>query len=132
MNPLLGVWIGIAVTFAARGWDIEWHAANGAHSGIVPPHLLLALGYAVMAIAAARGRRGAAGRERTYLSAIALAAGVAAVGQIADQLMHLLAIEGVGIALAHLASTFGFLVAAFVAVVATVAAARSGAGEAAS
>jgi len=132
MNPLLGVWIGIAVTFAARGWDIEWHAANGAHSGIVPPHLLLAVGYAVMAVAAARGRRGAAGRERTYLLAIAIAAGVAAVGQVADQLLHLLAIGGVGVALAHLASTFGFLVAAFVAVVATVAAALSGAGEAAS
>ncbi len=132
MNPLLGVWVGIAVTFAARGWDIEWHAANGAHSGIVPPHLLLALGYAVMAAVAARGRRGADGREQTYLSVIALTAGIAAVGQAADQLMHLLAIEGVGIALAHLASTFGFLVAAFVAVVATVAAVRSGAGEAAS
>jgi len=132
MNALLGVWIGIAVTFAARGWDIEWHAANGAHSGIVPPHLLLALGYAVMAAAAARGRRSADGRERAYLSVIAFGAGIAAVGQVADQLMHWLAIEGVGIALAHLASTFGFLVAAFVAVVATVAAVRKGAGETAS
>lgn len=132
MNALPGVWIGIAVTFAARGWDIEWHAANGAHSGLVPPHLLLALGYAVMAVAAARGRRGADGRERAYLSVIALAAGVATVGQVADQLMHLLSIGGVGVALAHLASTFGFLVAAFVAVAATVAAVRSGLGETAS
>lgn len=129
MNALLGVWIGIAVTFAARGWDIEWHAANGAHAGVVPPHLLLALGYAVMAVAAARGRRGANGRERTYLSAIALAAGTAAAGQVADQFMHLLAVDGVPIALAHLASTFGFLVAAFVTVVATVSAVRRGAGE---
>jgi len=132
MNALVGVWIGIAVTFAARGWDIEWHAANGAHSGIVPPHLLLALGYGVMAVAAARGRRGADGRERAHLSVIALAAGVAAVGQVADQLLHLLSIGGVGVALAHLASTFGFLVAAFVAVAATVAAVRSGLRETAS
>jgi len=122
MHALLGVWIGVAVTFAARGWDIEWHAANGAHAGVVPPHLLLALGYAVMAVAAARGRRSADGREWAYLAVIAVAAGIAAVGQVVDQLLHLLAIEGVGVALAHLASTFGFLVAA----------ARSGPGEAAS
>lgn len=132
MRSIAGIWLGVATTFAGMTWDARWHAAGGTHEGVVPPHLLILAGVAIVFVAAARGRRGAEGRLRTYLGAVALASGIALAGEAADQIMHLLYVEGAAVALAHLASTFGFLSALFVAVMATATTVRGAVAESAS
>lgn len=130
MRSIAGIWLGVATTFAGNAWDAQWHAAGGTDAGgVPPPHLLIVLGIAILFASAERGRRDADGRVRTYLTALALASGVAFAGQAGDVILHAAGVEGTANGLAHLAGSLGFLGALFVAVMATVAAVTASRGE---